>query len=100
MIETIPDSKSRSSYSKHITWIDKKSLMFVKEESFDRRGNLKKEKEFSFLELTGYFVMNRIYVKDVQKKHSTEVTFDRLEVDTGIPLNLFQEKNLKRLPNF
>ena len=100
VIETIPDSKSRSSYSKHITWIDKKSLMFVKEESFDRRGNLKKEKEFSFLELTGYFVMNRIYVKDVQKKHSTEVTFDRLEVDTGISSNLFQEKNLKRLPNF
>ena len=100
VIETIPDSKSRSSYSKHITWIDKKSLMFVKEESFDRRGNLKKEKKFSFLELTGYFVMNRIYVKDVQKKHSTEVTFDRLEVDTGISSNLFQEKNLKRLPNF
>ena len=44
--------------------------------------------------------MNRVYVEDVQKKHSTEVTFDRLEVDTGISSNLFQEKNLKRLPNF
>ena len=100
VIEAIPASGSRSSYSKHISWIDQKSLMAIKEESYDRRGNLKKKKEFSFLELMGYFVMNRVYVEDVQKKHSTEVTFDRLEVDTGISSNLFLEKNLKRLPNF
>ena len=42
--------------------------------------------------------MERIFVEDVQKKHSTEVTFAEYKVDTGISIKLFQEKNLKRLP--
>jgi outer membrane lipoprotein-sorting protein len=37
-------------------------------------------------------------VKDVQKTHTTEVTFSDVQVDSGIDKNLFQEKNLKRLP--
>ena len=98
VLEVIPNSKVRSSYSKHITWIDKESLMIIKEQSFDRRGALKKKKKFSHSELSGYFVMNRVFVEDVQKNHKTEVSFDELRVDTGISPNLFQEKNLKRLP--
>ena len=42
--------------------------------------------------------MDRVYVKDVQKNHSTEVTFEKLEVDSGVKSALFQEKNLKRIP--
>jgi hypothetical protein len=42
--------------------------------------------------------MNYVFVKDVQKNHTTEVSFDKLQIDTGISSNLFQEKNLKRLP--
>ena len=98
VLEVVPHPKVRSSYSKHITWIDKESLMLVKEESFDRRGTIKKKKEFSHIELKGYFVMNYVFVKDVQKNHTTEVSFDKLQIDTGISSNLFQEKNLKRLP--
>ena len=98
VLEVIPNSKVRSSYSKHITWIDKETLMIIKEQSFDRRGALKKKKKFSHSELNGYFVMNRVFVEDVQKNHKTEVSFDELRVDTGISPNLFQEKNLKRLP--
>ncbi len=48
--------------------------------------------------LKDYYVMNQIRVKDVQKQHTTEVTFESLEVDTGINPALFQEKNLKRIP--
>jgi hypothetical protein len=72
--------------------------MIIKEESYDKRGELKKTKKFYNTELKGYSVMERVFVKDVQKKHSTEVTFEGLEVDSGIKESLFQEKNLKRLP--
>ena len=72
--------------------------MILKEESFDKRGQLKKKKEFLNKELNDYLVMERILVEDVQKKHSTEVTFEDYKVDTGISIKLFQEKNLKRLP--
>ena len=70
----------------------------MKEESYDKSGALKKKKEFSHQEMKGYFVMKRVFVEDVQKNRTTEVAFENVQVDMGIEENLFQEKNLKRLP--
>jgi len=42
--------------------------------------------------------MSEIFVENVQKEHTTNVTFDKVEVDIGVKPSLFQEKNLKRLP--
>ena len=98
VLESKPNTFAKSSYSKHISWIDKENLNIVQEYSFDKRGALKKEKYFQHNKLKDYYVMNQIRVKDVQKQHTTEVTFESLEVDTGINPALFQEKNLKRIP--
>ena len=98
VLEILPKKNAKSSYKKHISWIEKSTLMGVKEESFDKRGVLKKEKEYEFQEMKGYHVIKRVYVKDVQKNHSTEVTFSDVKVDSGIDEKLFQEKNLKRIP--
>lgn len=98
VLESKPNTSAKSSYSKHISWIDKENLNIVQEYSFDKRGALKKEKYFQHNKLKNYNVMNQIRVKDVQKQHTTEVTFESLEVDTGINPALFQEKNLKRIP--
>ena len=98
VLEINPGKVANSSYSKHVSWIEKSSLMSVKEESYDKRGRLKKVKEFTFQILKDYHVIKRVFVKDVQKTHTTEVTFSDVQVDTGIDKNLFQEKNLKRIP--
>ena len=98
VLEILPKAQTKSAYTKHISWIDKLTLMGVKEESYDKRGKLKKKKKYEFQDMKGYHVMKRVYVEDVQKNHSTEVTFSEIEVDSGIRENLFQEKNLKRLP--
>ena len=98
MLEILPKKEAKSSYTKHISWIEKSTLNGVKEESFDKRGELKKKKEFEFQDMKGYHVMKRVFVDDVQKKHSTEVIFSDIEVDSGINEKLFQEKNLKRIP--
>jgi hypothetical protein len=97
-LEITPGKEANSSYSKHVSWIEKSSLKGVKEESYDKRGRLKKVKEFTFQILKDYHVIKRVFVKDVQKTHTTEVTFSDVQVDSGIDKNLFQEKNLKRLP--
>ena len=98
VLEITPGKEANSSYSKHVSWIEKSSLVGVKEESYDKRGRLKKVKEFTFQILKDYHVIKRVFVKDVQKTHSTEVIFSDIQVDSGIDKNLFQEKNLKRLP--
>jgi len=98
VLEVIPKKEVKSSYSKHVSWIAKDGYYGVKEESFDKRGELKKEKEYSYNRMKDYYIIDRVFVKDVQKNHTTEVTFSDVKVDSGIKNDLFQEKNLKRLP--
>ena len=98
VLEISPKKEAKSSYSKHISWIAKEGLYGVKENSFDKRGELKKRKVFNFQKLKEYYVIERVFVEDIQKNHTTEVTFSEVKVDSGIDNKLFQEKNLKRLP--
>ena len=98
VIDVFPGVDAKSTYSKHTSWIDKSTLNIIKEESFDKRGELIKKKRFLHKKIKDYYVMSQIDVENVQKKHTTKVIFDKIEVDQGIKSSLFQEKNLKRLP--
>ena len=97
-IEVLPNEDIKSTYSKHITWIDKKSLIAVQEESYDLSGELRKKKQFFFDSISGYDIINKIFVEDVQKNHTTTLTMEDIKVDSGLDHSLFQEKNLKRMP--
>ena len=98
VIEVLPNEDIKSTYSKHITWIDKKSLIAVQEESYDLSGELRKKKQFFFDSISGYDIINKIFVEDVQKNHTTTLTMEDIKVDSGLDHSLFQEKNLKRMP--
>ena len=98
VLEVVPNAEIKSTYSKHITWIEKETLMAIREESYDLGGNLRKQKIFLFESLSGYNVISNIFVEDIQKNHSTKITMGDIKVDSGLDESLFQEKNLKRLP--
>lgn len=99
LLEVLPNENVKSTYSKHITWIDKKSMIVVQEESYDLGGQLRKKKKFYFDSISGYDVINKIFVEDVKKNHTTTLIMEDIELDSGLDQNLFQEKNLKRLPS-
>ena len=98
VLEVLPNEDIKSTYSKHITWIVKESLIAVQEESYDLGGGLRKKKKFFFESISDYHVINKIFVEDVQKSHTTTLTMEDIKVDSGLDHSLFQEKNLKRLP--
>ena len=98
VLEITPKKEAKSTYSKHVSWVAKDGLYGVQEKSYDKRGELKKRKEFTFQRMKNYYVIERVFVEDVQKQHTTEVTFSDIQIDSGIDEILFQEKNLKRLP--
>ena len=98
VLEVVPNAEIKSTYSKHITWVDKETLIAIKEESYDLGGSLRKKKKFFFDSNSGYDVINEIFVEDIQKNHTTKLTMDDIKVDSGLDESLFQEKNLKRLP--
>jgi len=98
ILESIPKQDVKSTYSRHVTWVTKKDYNIVKEESYDRTGRLIKTKLYKQQNIKNYTVLKEIFVENVIKRHSTLLTFDNIEVDTGIEDSQFQEKYLKRLP--
>ena len=97
-LKSKPKEGITKTYSHHLTWISKDKLLALKEESFDKTGKLLKYKTFSLQHIGEYDVPIEIFVKNVQKNHSTKLTFENLELDMGVKDNLFHEKNLKRAP--
>ena len=98
VLETQPKRVAKSSYSKHVSWIDKKTLNLLKENSYDKRGELEKDKVFEYEYMKSYYVLKRVFVNNLLKQHSTEIIFTDIVADKGIEDDLFHEKNLKRLP--
>ncbi len=98
VIEVVPNPEVKSNYSRHKTWIEKARFIPLKEESYDRKGKLKKTKTFSYADIKDYVTPTEIYVEDVQKNHNTRLVFDNIKLDSGIKDNVFHEKNLKRMP--
>jgi len=95
---SIPKPETESSYSKFIGWITKDEYLALKEESYDKNDRLVKVRTIKYVEQKGYIVPEEIFVKNVQNNHSTTLTFDEMELDTNVKNDLYQEKNLKRLP--
>ena len=98
VLEVIPNSSQKSSYSKYKLWIAKDDLIIIREEAYDKRGKLIKEKIFKYQKIDNYYVISKISVKDVQKEHKTDISFEEVKVDTEMNEKIFQEKSLKRLP--
>ncbi|MFQ6675726.1 MAG: outer membrane lipoprotein-sorting protein [Fidelibacterota bacterium] len=100
VLEVLPRPEAHSTYSRHVTWVSKKDLVPLKEESYDRGNRLVKRKTITYIAVKGYLLPREISVVNVQKNHSTRLTFEDIQVDTGVEDDLFHERNLKRLPAF
>ena len=98
VLETIPIKELKSSYFKHKSWVDKSNMTVLKEESYDKRGELKKKKFFTYELFNNYYIAIKILVEDIQKKHTTEVVFSNVLVDNPIKEALFHERNLRQAP--
>ena len=98
LLKSIPEGNIRTEYSQHITWVDSTLLIPLKEESYDKSGQLLKEKYFSYTIIKEYHILTKVHVTNIQKNHSTTLNFDNIELDTGVEDDLFHERYLKRLP--
>tara|TARA_B100001750_G_scaffold241718_1_gene253785 strand:+ start:597 stop:1343 length:747 start_codon:yes stop_codon:yes gene_type:complete len=99
VLKSIPKDDN-SEYSKHESWVSKDKLLIEKENSYDKKGNLLKEKLFVHEHIKNYEIVSEINVTNVQKQHQTILKIKNLGIDMGIEDNIFQEKNLKRFEKF
>ena len=98
LLESKPKEHIRTEYSRHITWVDSTLFVPLKEESYDKMGKIIKEKYFTYTVINEYQILTEIQVTNIQKNHSTTLTFNNIELDRGVEDSYFHERYLKRLP--
>ena len=98
ILKSAPKDDVTKTYSYHKDWIDKADLVPIKEESYDKLDKLLKQKSFCYQTLNGYVTPIEIVVENVQKNHSTKLTFENVKLNLGVSDDLFHQKNLKRIP--
>ena len=98
VLETVPKKESKSNYVRHVSWIDKNHMNILKEQSFNKKNKLEKEKHFSYQTRGKYQLIKKISVKNLLKKHATEITFSDIVINSGISDKIFNDINLRRLP--
>ena len=98
ILTSYPEPELKSNYSKHISWVNKISMLVTKEESYSKSGRLIKIKEFNYSKIQNFDIITRIKVVDVKSNHQTILIFNDMELNAGINDNQFHESNLKRIP--
>ena len=86
-------------YSYKLSWIDKANHLPLKEEYYDKRGEL--YKVFSADEIKdvkGFPTITRRSMKNLQSGHTTEVSYSKTDYNIGIEDSLFSERFLKQPP--
>ena len=98
VLETVPKKESKSNYVRHVSWIDKNRINILKEQSFNKKNKLEKEKHFSYETRGEYQLIKKVKVENLLKRHATEITFSDIAINTGISDKLFNDISLRRLP--
>ncbi|MCF6238181.1 MAG: outer membrane lipoprotein-sorting protein [Candidatus Marinimicrobia bacterium] len=98
ILESTPKQGVTRTYKRFVTYVSKTDLVAVLDEAYDMRNKLLKKRIIKYARKKSYILPTEIFVKNVQKNHTTRLKFANIEVDTGVKADLFQEKNLKRIP--
>lgn len=86
-------------YSYKFSWIDKTNFLPLKEEYYDRRGELYKVFTADEIkDVKGFPTVMKRTMKNLQSGHQTEVTFTKVDYNIGIEDSLFSERYLKQPP--
>ncbi len=97
VIESIPGEDVATDYSKIISWIWIDGYLDLKEEFYDKKGNLKKIKTLVATKVEKYWVAGLIIMENLKSKHKTELVLEDIKVDTGLEEKVFKSNYMTRI---
>ena len=96
VVESTPKEKEYM-YSRTLTWIIKDKWIGKKKEFYDEDGELLKIlKVKRYEKISGYWIILHSEMKNLQKKHSTEMSLKDVKINIGIQERQFSERMMKR----
>jgi len=99
VMETVPTDEAQSAYTKVLSYVDKKTCVVIKSESFESGDRLRRvmtSKPDQMLEDHGIFAPTEVVMRDVRDETSTTVVVEDLQVDADTDERSFQVSALGR----
>ena len=97
VIKSAPKDEKGADFSYKLSWVDKNSSLPLKEEYYDKRGELYKVFTAEEIkDIQGFPVITMRTMKDMKTGHRTEVEFKKVEFNVGLEDDLFTERYLKK----
>lgn len=98
VIESVPKVEYPG-FARRISYIDKANMLPVKEEYFDKKGNLTKIMRAEKVEvIDGITTLTSRSMEDVKKGRKTTVEFSSITYNIGVTDDIFTERYLKTPP--
>lgn len=97
VIESIPNEVVE--YTRRISWIDKQTLLPLKETYYDAQNELYRIFTADKIEaINGWPTVTQRSMKNLKTGHRTEVVFDSIAYDLGLDDKDFSERRMRRPP--
>lgn len=97
VIKGIPRDEKGADFSYKLSWIDKENFLPLKEEYYDRHGELYKVFTADEVrDIQGFPTITKRQMKDVKTGHRTEVAYQKAEYDIKLDDDVFTERYLKK----
>lgn len=98
VIKSVPKAQEVE-YTYKLSWIDKDSFLPLKEEYYDRKGELYKVFTADEIkDVKGFPTITKRTMKNLSSGHRTEVAYVKADYNIGIEDSLFSERFLKQPP--
>jgi outer membrane lipoprotein-sorting protein len=99
VVESVPKDPASVDFGRKLSWIDRATWLPLKEEYYDRRGELARVFTADELkEVQGFWTVTRRTMTNVQSGHRTEAVLADIRYDQKLSPELFSERALRAPP--
>ncbi|MBI4561794.1 MAG: outer membrane lipoprotein-sorting protein, partial [Candidatus Rokubacteria bacterium] len=99
VMESVPKDPGSVDFGRKVSWIDKATWLPLKEEYYDRRGELARlftAEEIK--EIQGFWTVTKRVMKNVQSGHWSEAVYGEVRYNQKLSAELFSERALRAPP--
>ena len=99
VVESVPREAKSAYFSRKVAWIDKETFLPLKEEYYDRRGDLYKTFTADKIEnIQNIPTIIKRSMANAQNGHHTDVAFSEVKYNVGLKDKFFSERYLRNAP--
>ncbi|OGL04246.1 MAG: hypothetical protein A3I03_04620 [Candidatus Rokubacteria bacterium RIFCSPLOWO2_02_FULL_68_19] len=99
VVESVPKDPASVDFSRKVSWIDKATWLPLKEEYYDRRGELARVFTAEELkEIQGFWTVTKRVMKNVKTGHWSESVMAEVRYNQKLSPDLFSERALRAPP--